>query len=102
MRSHSAVCRLALMASRAAMDLLIRLFPLGGRAYPPTLRSTHPLHTVVGLAAVRCMRRTGVPAAWDAVKEDEWGARHSDRARKVPRGGHRSVLAENEVEYERE
>jgi hypothetical protein len=62
---NSVAVWLALMAYWALTDVLIALFPPGGRQIPPDGWLTHLLYTLAGLAAIAAMHRTGFPAAWD-------------------------------------
>jgi hypothetical protein len=63
---NSSAVWLALMAYWAFADVIIFMFPPGGRQVSPDGWLVHLLVTVVGLAAIWCMHRTGFPAAWDA------------------------------------
>jgi hypothetical protein len=63
---NSAAIWLALMAYWSLTDLLIAIFPPGGRPIRPDGWLVHTLFTLAGLAAIWCMHRTGFPAAWDA------------------------------------
>jgi hypothetical protein len=62
---NSSVIWLALMAYWALSDILIALFPPGGRPVPPDGWLTHLLLTLAGLAAIYAMHRSSFPAAWD-------------------------------------
>jgi hypothetical protein len=57
---------LALMAYWVLTDVLITIFPPGGRQVTPDGWLTHLLYTLAGLVAIAAMHRTGFPAAWDA------------------------------------
>src|SRR3712207_6400881 len=57
---------LVLMAYWALTDVLIVIFPPGGRQVPPQGVIVHLRATLAGLAAIWCMHRIGFPAAWDA------------------------------------
>ena len=63
---NSSVVWLVLMAYWALTDILIAIFPPGGRQIPPEGWINHLGSTLAGLAAIWCMHRTGFPAAWDA------------------------------------
>ena len=63
---NSAAVWLALMFAWAVADLLITIFPTGGRPIPPEGWLALGVYTLLGLAAIWCMHRTGFPAAWDA------------------------------------
>ncbi len=64
-RNSSAVW-LALMAYWAIADSILTIFPnSSGRQLPPDGWLTHLAITLIGLAAVWCMHRSGFPAAWD-------------------------------------
>lgn len=63
---NSSIVWLALMAYWAGADLLHAAFPSGGRQVPPDGWLAHLAITLIGLAAIWCMHRTGFPAAWDA------------------------------------
>jgi hypothetical protein len=62
---NSAAVWLVLMAAWALADLLITIFPTGGRSIPPEGLPALGFYTLLGLAAIWCMHRTGFPAAWD-------------------------------------
>jgi hypothetical protein len=63
---NSSAVWLGLMAYWALTDVLIAVFPPGGRQIPPDGALAHLRVTLAGLAAIWCMHRTGFPAAWDA------------------------------------
>ena len=63
---NTSITWLALMAYWALADVLIAIFPPGGRQLPPDGWLTHLILTLIGLGVVWCMHRTGFPAAWDA------------------------------------
>lgn len=62
---NSSVVWLALMAYWAVADLVHGAFPSVGRQVPPDGWLTHLALTLLGLAAIWCMHRSGFPAAWD-------------------------------------
>jgi hypothetical protein len=62
---NSSAVWLGLMAYWALADVLHAAFPSGGRQVPPDGWLTHLAVTMIGLAAIWCMHRTGFPAAWD-------------------------------------
>ncbi len=63
---NSAAVWLALMAFWALADLLLTLFPPGGRPLPPEGGLALAVYTLLGLAAIWTMHRTGFPATWDS------------------------------------
>lgn len=63
---NSSVVWLALMAYWAFSDVMLTLFPPGGRPIQPDGWLTHLLFTLAGLVAIWATHRTGFPAAWDA------------------------------------
>lgn len=62
---NSSAVWLALMAYWAITDMLIAIFPPGGRPVEPDGWLTHLLLSLAGLAAIWAGHRTGFPAAWD-------------------------------------
>jgi hypothetical protein len=62
---NSSVVWLALNAIWAGADVLLALYPSGGRPYPPDDAASHLIFTIAGVVAILCMHRTGFPAAWD-------------------------------------
>lgn len=63
---NSSVVWLALMAYWALSDVIIGIFPPGGRQVQPDGWLVHLGFTIAGLLAIAAMHRTGFPAAWDA------------------------------------
>lgn len=63
---NSSAVWLALMAYWALSDMILAIFPPGGRPIQPDGWLTHLLFTLAGLVAVWAAHRTGFPAAWDA------------------------------------
>jgi hypothetical protein len=62
---NTATIWLLLMAYWALSDVLIAIFPPGGRPIAPDGWLTHLIATFAGLLAIAAMHRTGFPAAWD-------------------------------------
>jgi hypothetical protein len=62
---NSSVVWLALMAYWIISDVIIAVFPPSGRPTSPQGWILHVAVTLAGLATIRCMHRTGFPAAWD-------------------------------------
>ena len=62
---NSTVVWLVLMAVWAVADLLITIYPTRGRPIEPEGWLALAVYTVLGLAAIWTMHRTGFPAAWD-------------------------------------
>jgi hypothetical protein len=62
---NSSAVWLALMAYWAFSDVMLALFPPGGRPIQADGWLTHLLFTLAGLVAIWATHRTGFPAAWD-------------------------------------
>jgi hypothetical protein len=63
---NSAAVWLGLMLYWAIADLIVAAFPPSGRPWPGLGAPLHIGFTLAGLAAIWCMHRVGIPAAWDA------------------------------------
>ncbi len=63
---NSSFVWLSLMLLWVATDALHAAIPSGGRPVEPDTWSTHLVFTLVGLATIWCMQRSGFPAAWDS------------------------------------
>jgi len=63
---NSAAVWLGLMLYWAMADLIVAAFPSSGRPWPGLGAPLHIGFTLAGLAAIWCMHRVGIPAAWDA------------------------------------
>jgi hypothetical protein len=62
---NTAAVWLLLMTYWALTDVLIAIFPPGGRPIAPDGWLTHLIATLAGLVAIAAMHRIGFPAAWD-------------------------------------